>query len=217
MKRAATKRTSKRKYELKRRAERQEETRQRIVEAAVHLHETVGEQGATISAIAARAGVERLTVYRYFPDARSLLAACTSHYLALNRPPDPGRWQAMADPELGLRAALAEIYAYHRQTEAMMNSAHHDMATNPILRELLAPLFDYWNGVGDLLAGKFAAADETRELLRAAIGHAIDFTTWRSLVRQQGLDDAAAARVMAAMVQGARLLTGTQPGAATSP
>src|SRR5438552_15155801 len=77
-----------RKYQLKRRAERQEETRQRIVEATIALHQTVGGAGATISAIAARAGVERPTVYRHFPDERALLTACTGHYLALNPPPD---------------------------------------------------------------------------------------------------------------------------------
>src|SRR5262245_32191160 len=131
-----------RKYQLKRRAERQEETRQRIVEAAVHLHETVGERGATISAIAAEAGVERLTVYRYFPDERALLSACTSHYLSLNPPPNPENWRSIADPELCLQTALTEIYAYHRRTEAMMNSANRDMATLPVLRELLIPLFE---------------------------------------------------------------------------
>jgi len=45
-----------RKYELKRRAERQEQTRARIVEAAIALHSEVGPTRTTISAIAARAG-----------------------------------------------------------------------------------------------------------------------------------------------------------------
>jgi AcrR family transcriptional regulator len=198
------KRTPKRKYELKRRAERRDQTRQRIVDAAIHLHQTVGGEGATISAIAAQAGVERLTVYRHFPDMRSLLAACTSHYLSLNPPPDPADWQPMSDPELGLSTALAEIYAYHRQTEAMMNSAVNDMATMPVLRELMAPMFAYWNGVRDFLADRFPADWAERGLLRAAIGHAIDFITWRSLVRQHGLDDAAAVRIMLAMINGLR-------------
>ena len=95
-----------RKYELKKRAEHQEETRQRIVEATVHLHETIGGQAATISAIAQQAGVERLTVYRHFPDERSLVTACTRHYLEQHPPPNAERWCGLGEPELCLRTAL---------------------------------------------------------------------------------------------------------------
>jgi AcrR family transcriptional regulator len=70
-----------RKYELKRRAVHQERTRQRIVEAALELHGTVGPARTTISAIAERAGVRRMTVYRHFPDERALFEACTTHGL----------------------------------------------------------------------------------------------------------------------------------------
>jgi AcrR family transcriptional regulator len=59
----------KRKYEMKKRAERQRETRRRIVEATVELHRTHGPANTTISEIAQRAGVNRLTVYNHFPDA----------------------------------------------------------------------------------------------------------------------------------------------------
>jgi hypothetical protein len=44
-----------------------------------------------------------------------------------------------------------------------------------------------------------------REETRAAIGHALAFTTWRSLTREQGLDDARAAEMMCGLV--ARLAT----------
>lgn len=189
-----------RKYELKKRAERQKETRQRIVEAAVYLHQTVGGQAATISAIAEQAGVERLTVYRHFPDERALLTACTAHYLAQHPPPDPTRWGTLAEPEQGLRAALADIYAYHRETEAMMNSTYRDIESVPLLRELLEPFFAYWHEVEDMLADRFPADDDARPLVRAAVGLAVDFLTWRSLIRWQGLDDAQAVEVMVAMV-----------------
>ena len=52
----------KRKYELKTRAQRMQETRRRIVEAAVDLHTSVGPGRTTISALAVRAGVQRHTV-----------------------------------------------------------------------------------------------------------------------------------------------------------
>jgi len=190
-----------RKYELKRRAESQEETRRRILDATVELHQTVGGEQATISAIAKKAGVERLTVYRHFPDERALLEGCTSHYLAQNPPPDPSPWAAIADPELRLRTGLSAVYSYHRQTEAMALAAVRDMPKIPILREVLAPAFAYWEGVRDLLAAPFGDGCEPCSLTRAAVGHAIDFVTWRSLVREQGLNNAQAVELMLAMVR----------------
>jgi AcrR family transcriptional regulator len=189
-----------RKYELKKRAERQEETRQRIVEATVHLHETIGGQAATVSAIAQQAGVERLTVYRHFPDERSLVCACTSHYFAQNLPPNPERWLALVDPEDCLRTGLTEIYAYHRQTDAMMNSIHRDLAFVPLLQELLQPLFANWDSVADKLANRFPVDEGNYPSVRAAVGLAIDFLTWRTLVRVQGLDDAQAIDLMVSTV-----------------
>ena len=57
-----------RRYELKKRAEGQAETRRRIVRAAVELHGTLGPARTSVSAIAERAGVRRATVHDQFPD-----------------------------------------------------------------------------------------------------------------------------------------------------
>ena len=191
-----------RKYELRRRAERQAETRRRVVEAAVSLHETLGVARTTISDIAARAGVERATVYRHFPDERALLTACTGHYLAQHQPPDPSRWQEIADPEERLRTGLAEIFAYHRRTAPMADRTERDLPDAPVLREVLAPAFTYWRGVQDTLASGWSEPEGRRPLLTASIGHAIAFSTWRSLVREQGLVEAQAVTAMTVMVRG---------------
>ena len=191
-----------RKYELRRRAERQAETRRRIVEATVALHETLGVARTTISDIAARAGVERATVYRHFPDERALLTACTGHYVARNPRPDPAPWGEIADPEARLRTGLAEVYAYHRRTERMTDRAARDLADAPVLRDVLAPEFAYWARVRDALAAAWPVAEGRRALVAAAVGHAVAFSTWRSLVREQGLDEAQAIAAMAAMVRG---------------
>ena len=190
-----------RRYELRRRAERQAETRRRIVEATVALHEALGPARTTISDIAARAGVERATVYRHFPDERALLAACTGHYVALNPLPDPAPWADIADPEARLRAGLAEVYAYHRRTERMSDRAARDLPDAPVLREVLAPEFASWARVRDALAAGWPVPEGRRALVAAAVGHAVAFPTWRSLVREQGLDDAQAVAAMAAMVR----------------
>ena len=189
-----------RKYEQKRRAERQAETRHRIVEATVALHETVGVARTSISEIAERAGVERATVYRHFPDERSLLAACTGHYVALHPPPDPTAWERITDPGTRLQIGLREIYAYHRRTEHMTDRAERDLPEVPILAEVLAPYLAHRVRTRDVLAAGWPVAPERRDLLTAAIGHAVAFSTWRSLVRGQGLDDTQAVTVISAMV-----------------
>lgn len=178
-----------RKYEKQKRAEQEQATRLRIVEAAVALHEAVGGAAATPTAIAERAGVGRVTYYRHFPDERSLLSACTGHYLALNPPPDPTAWAAIPEPAQRFRVALGALYAFYGRTEGMLARAEQEMPSNPILSELMQPLRDYLAGVRDLLVRAWSDGSEPDAELRAAMGHALAFSTWQSLVRDQGLDD----------------------------
>src|SRR3954453_10132944 len=105
-------------YPQKRRAEHQAETRQRIIEAAVALHLERGPAQTSINAIAERAGVNRVTVYRHLPDARTLLEACSAHARALN--PPPGREPLAPDrrPAPAYEVALTQLYDYFRRTEA---------------------------------------------------------------------------------------------------
>src|SRR5439155_24092294 len=125
-----------RKYELKRRAERQEETRRRIVEAAVELHRTKGPARTTLSDVARRAGVQRHTLYRHFPDERALGVACSGHFYQLNPFPDPAAWKTIADPEERLRVGLGELYGYFERTEDMLTCIVRDSEIHPPTREL---------------------------------------------------------------------------------
>ena len=189
-----------RRYELKRRASRQNETRQRIVDATVHLHQTVGGTKTTISAIAEKAGVERLTVYRHFPDEKALFTACTSHYLALNPPPDPTEWEKVSQAEKRLHTALTAIYAFHRRTEPMFTRAANDLEDIPVLREVMTPFFAYWERVHEVLCAPWRVSGRQRIRVRAIVGHAINFQTWRSLVREQKLKDAEAVDLVVKVV-----------------
>jgi AcrR family transcriptional regulator len=172
-------------YELKQRARRQEETRQRIVDATVALHGSVGPAHTTISAIAQRAGVQRLTVYRHFPDERALFRA-----------PDVSAWAAIDDPAQRLSTALGELYAYFRATEPMTANVLRDLPESAALREAAAPFLQYWDAVRIALEQGWNLQGRRRARLRAVIGHAIEFDTWRSLARTQGLDDGEAAALM---------------------
>jgi AcrR family transcriptional regulator len=190
-----------RKYQLKRRAEQQDATRQRIIEATVELHTTLGPSQTTISAIAARAGVQRLTVYRHFPDERALFSACSAHYRATNPAPDPEGWRQVTDPESRLRLALAEVYAYFRRSESSLERILRDANTMPILREVGAPTAHRWAQMREVLMEGRPQQSERRRLILAAIGHALAFPTWQSLTRQQGLTDEQSAELMVGLVR----------------
>ena len=189
-----------RRYELKERARKRQETRRRIVEAAHELHGTVG-FGATISAVAERAGVERLTVYRHFATDEELVRACAVHFFTRDPLPDPAAWRGTHDPEARLRAALTAIYAWFRRNEGNVGNFVRDLAVKPYLRALGTPMFDYFASVTDLLASGWGARGRRRKLLVAAVGHAIDFRTWHSLARGQALDDEQAVELMVRLVR----------------
>jgi AcrR family transcriptional regulator len=190
-----------RKYEMKRRAERMRETRQRITEATVELHQSVGPARTSVSAIAEKAGVQRHTYYAHFPELKDLYQACTAHYLERNPLPDPSRWMEIPGPEERLREALSEIYAYYGGNEAMLTNVLRDMPFDPVLQENNVLLFRHWEAMRDTIADAFEASGEQQEALLAATALALDLQTWRTLVGQQGLDDDLAVELMVGMVR----------------
>jgi AcrR family transcriptional regulator len=190
-----------RKYEMKRRAERMEETRRRITEAAVELHETVGPARTTVSAVAEKAGVQRHTYYAHFPEREDLYRACTAHYLERHPLPDPSTWVETPEPEERMRRALLEVYAYYSSTEAMMSNVLRDGQLDPAGRESMVMLYQHWGKMRDTIAEAFGASGERREELLGAVALALDFQTWRTLVRQQGLDQDRAVGLMVGMVR----------------
>jgi AcrR family transcriptional regulator len=190
----------KRPYRMKRRAELEEATRQRITESAVELHGTLGPSRTSISAVAERAGVRRSTVYRHFPDEPALFAACSAHWGAANPTPDLARWAAIEDPDERLRRSLEELYAYYRRTQGMLDNLVRDESTVPTVKRQFRGFHDYLAGARDtLMAGRHARGG-ARQRTQAAIGHAVAFTTWRSLASEQELDDRQAADLMCRLV-----------------
>ena len=193
--------TKRGKYDLKRRAERQDETRRRITEAAIELHGTVGGTQATISAIAEKAGVQRRTVYNHFPTERDLLNACMVHYWAANPLPDPGLWEEIADPEERLRGALAEVYAFYRRHERLLANLAADAHVNPAVREAAEPYYRHWERMREVLAAPWKAPGGQRHLLGVALDLGLDFQTWSTLVCRGGIGDEQAIELMAKMVR----------------
>jgi AcrR family transcriptional regulator len=188
-------------YELKQRAERQQETRRRIVEAAVELHTTLGPSRTTVAAIAERAGVTRPTVYAHFPDARSLFQACSGHVREAVPPPDPTAWRSIADPGERLATALRDLYGYYERLEPLLENVQRDSAVMPIVAEMNAYRIRYLEEIRDLLAEGWTPRGRARARLRRAIGHALEFRTWQSLVRRQGCRRGEAVQLMLAFVR----------------
>jgi AcrR family transcriptional regulator len=201
----------KRPYRKKQRAELEAQTRRRITESTVELHGTLGPARTSISAVAERASVRRSTVYRHFPDEAALFAACTAHWTALNPPPDLTGWSATEDPDERLRSGLEQLYAYYRGTERMMENLHRDEATMPIVKRLFAGFRDYLSAAHETLMTARPERGRTRQRVRAAVGHALAFATWRSLTREQGLDDAQAADLMCRLVAATAREPGKRP------
>jgi AcrR family transcriptional regulator len=186
-------------YELKRRAERQDETRRRIVAAAVELHTTLGPSRTTVQAIAEKAGVTRPTVYAHFPDARSILEACSGHVRATIPPPDPAAWHSIADPSERLESALRALYDYYERLEPLLENVERDVAVMPIVAEMNTYRTRYLEEVRNLLLEGWPPRGGARTRLRRAIGHALEFRTWQSLVRRQRCTTGEAVQLMVAL------------------
>ena len=198
------------KYELKKRAERQEETRLRIARAALELHESVGPSLTTRSAIAQRAGVTRPTVYSHFPDDLSLGKACSSLDLSENPLPDPGRWEEISEPEERLRSALTDLYSYFRRREQLWANvlrdqellySNDDPEALEADAEIMGPILSHWDRMKETIASGWGPSEGIPRVLLGAVGFALDFQTWRAMVRTQGMSEEQAIELMVGMVR----------------
>lgn len=184
---------------MRKRAEDVGRTRQRIIEAAVHLHGTAGPAWTTIAAIAERSGVTRLTVYRHFPDEMALFEACSGHWLSRQKLPRPQEWAAIENPVERVTAGLADLYRFYRAGEQMLSLVIRDEQAVPEpIREARQEMTRQYV---EVLAGAWPEADDP--VRRALIGHAVAFSSWRSLCREQGLTDRKAVNAMVTLVEAA--------------
>lgn len=180
------------------RLEAVDETRQRITEATVRLHERVGPAATTVSGIAEEAGVTRLTVYRHFPDDDALVGACSAHWSARHPAPDVQLWLQVVDPVDRLRLALHETYEWWADAAPMMSKILRDLDVMPsFVRETV----ERKDAVRvDALVGPFKARGARARRLRAVVSHALRLSTWQSLCGDGGLSDGEAVRLMTATV-----------------
>jgi AcrR family transcriptional regulator len=185
-------------YTLKRRAEQQAETRQRIVEAAVDLHSSVGPVRTTLSMVAERAGVQRHTLYAHFPDERSLFLACSGLAMERDPFPDAAAWRTIGDRRERLRTGLTAVYGWYERNASLAACVLRDAEYDPLTKEVTElRLGPPMTACYDVLGAKLSAKQQA--LLRLALG----FFTWRSLARESGLKQSAAVGAMVQAIDGA--------------
>jgi AcrR family transcriptional regulator len=188
----------KRRYTLKRRADSQADTRRRIVEATVALHTEIGPARTSISAVAERAGVQRHTVYAHFPTEKDLYLACSG--LAMERDPMPDQvvWQDIADPELRLRRALKDLYAWYGRNTELFSNVFRDVDVHPPTREIVdLRMGPRMKQMHEAIGRGFRPTVK----LSAALDLALSFHTWRLLTVQGKLSPDAAVDFMVCAIR----------------
>jgi AcrR family transcriptional regulator len=190
---------ARRPYRKRRRAQLEAETRLRITEAAVDLHGSLGPARTTISAVADRAGVQRATVYRHFPDEQALFDTCSSHWMAQHPLPDPFRWAQIEHPAERLRVALGDLYEWYEQGEYMLERTTRDVALVPALRPSIEGFQGWLDAAANAILRGWPQRSSRGRRQRAAVGHALAFETWRSLAIHQELPRAETIELMVAL------------------
>ena len=185
------------------RARRQEKTRQRIAEAAVELHRTLGPANTKVTDVAKLAGVSRMTVYNHFPTKVDLFVACSTHWATQNPFPDPARWATIDDPPKRLVSALKELYEWYGLKEDMLGKVFRDTPVMPSLAEVMDQLWSpYEDELVRTLAHGWPVRGAEMEELQATLRLVLDFHTWRVLTGS-GLDHGCTAELASRMVIGA--------------
>lgn len=176
----------KREYRLGRRAEKQAETRQRIIQAALDLHSTQGPARTTVSQIAERAGVQRHTYYAHFPVERDLFLACSGLAMERDPLPDFGALRARPVGRDRVRIGLKRLYEWYsrnnQQAACVLRDAEDHALTREVVELRMGPAFQ-------------EAAEVLSEGLsqrsHALLGVALSFQCWSNLAQSMKPDAAA--------------------------
>ncbi|HET7714092.1 MAG TPA: helix-turn-helix domain-containing protein [Bauldia sp.] len=190
-----------RSYRMAKRAEAQEETRERIVRATMALHLEQGVATTSYTDVAERAGVGAATVYRHFPTMGSLVEACGAHVWRMIEPPRPEDAEARF---IGLRSRTARIERLARELDAFYARGAVPLWGAEQDRERLPELDAFLRRVDEGVAALVAAAlggdvSEPTMRIARAVAH---FTVWRALAQAEA-EPQKRIRVMAAMIEAA--------------
>jgi AcrR family transcriptional regulator len=170
-----------RKYTMDKRKAAVEETRQRILEAALALHSEKGIFGTSWQDIAHRADVSVGTVYKHFPSLDELVPACGELAYAIIRPPsleDAPQIFAQANSlEERLGRLISELFDFYErgapyiETDFQERRLHAIVEWEAYLRATIAGL------VREALASA-----EPDEHTVQSVSALLDFSTFKSFL-----------------------------------
>ena len=189
-------------YRKRRRAEHEQQTRDRIAEAAMNLHQSVGPANTTVSAIAEAAGVQRATVYRHFPDDEAIFNRLHGPLLRAPPAPRPGPLGARSrTPTSGCAWRWPRSTRGTARPQPMLSKTQRDREHVPATA--VKAFLGYFELIRESLMRGRRERGRRRARVAAAISHAVAFPTWVSLVSEGGLSDGDAIDLVAAMVASA--------------
>lgn len=170
-------------YRMQKRAEAREQTRQRIVEATMRLHDEKGVVTTTFAAIAERAGVGPATVSRYFPTLGDLVRACGAHVWQEMRPPTP---DAVASVFAEVRTDRDRIVRLVEELDAFYARGAHRLTGAAQDRERVPELDGFLTaveaGVEALVRGALANTGDEEHVIQVAVAFT-SFPVWRQFTR----------------------------------
>jgi AcrR family transcriptional regulator len=180
-----------RKYSMERRSAIVDETRQRIIDATMALHDEKGILATSMQDIAARAGVALGTVYRHFPSLDDLVPACGGRKLELYPPPTPDAFAGL-DGKPRVQALYSALYSHYDAMERPYFVGYGEAAKLPVLRRFMDQVDAHVRSLVAEALMPFAASEEDMGLAVALA----DFHTWYAFDRA-GFTSPAAAGIVA--------------------
>jgi AcrR family transcriptional regulator len=190
-----------RRYQMGRRADAADETRQRIVRATYELHAERGIGSTSVRDIAERADVSPGTVYHHFPDYNDVIVACGKFTFETTRPPTRDIFDGIDTPGERLRVFVEEVFAFYRRFPAYekvrlerdtFDPVEHAIAQDErnrraLIRAALAPKRPGRRSI----AVAFALVDISvyHRLIRSGISHAAAVEEIHHLLQRRLLED----------------------------
>jgi hypothetical protein len=148
--------------------------------------------------VAEKAGVQRHTLYAHFPDERALLMACSAASLEQSPLPEVQGWRAISDRSKRLKTGLSEIYGWYADNAALAGCVLRDAEHHALTREIAGLRYGPYVEAYRQVLGTGLNAKQ-----RAMLHLALNFFTWRSLVRESGLSRNAAVNAMVQAIESA--------------
>lgn len=185
-----------RKYELGKRAESREATRERIIQATFELHRQKGVIATSVQDIAERADVALRTVYNHYPTIDDLVQDCGRKVTALLAPPTPAIFDGLVTLEARLRVMVDALFAMYERGGDYIGLARREQ----VKVRSLAPFVERDAHLRTGLAREALRPLITRAHAVRMVAGLSDYYVWEALTQQEMTTHQAAEVVLRSLV-----------------